>query len=135
MQKITVALLLVFFQSVIAQTETKIDSLQAGDFAVHSMTSIEFKPTFPGGMPAFYQYIANNFHLPKKRNLTGKVFVTFVIERDGTVADVKVLRDIGYGTGEEAKRVIENSPKWNPGMQNDQPVRVQYALPITINTR
>jgi len=135
MQKIAVILLMLVVRSAIAQTETKTDSLAMADFAVHSLTSIESKPSFQGGVPAFYQYIADNFNMPKKRNLYGKVFITFIVERDGSIADVKILRDIGYGTGEEAKRVIENSPKWNPGMQNGKPVRVQYSLPITINTR
>ncbi|HTG67178.1 MAG TPA: energy transducer TonB, partial [Flavobacterium sp.] len=58
--------------------------------------------------------------------------VSFVVEKDGSLTDIKVLRDIGYGTGKEAIRVLQKSPKWNPGIQNGKPVRVQYSLPITI---
>jgi protein TonB len=58
--------------------------------------------------------------------------MTFVVEKDGSVTDIKIIRDLGYGTGKEAKRVLENSPKWKPGIQNGRPVRVQYNLPISI---
>ena len=66
------------------------------------------------------------------KNLKGKVFVTFVVEKDGSLSDIKVIRDIGLGTGEEAIRVLKECPKWLPGEQNGQKVRVLYSLPISI---
>jgi periplasmic protein TonB len=66
--------------------------------------------------------------------LKGKVYVTFVVEKDGSLTDIKVLRDIGYGTGKEAIRVLSKCPKWMPGEQNGKKVRVLYSLPITIQT-
>ena len=59
--------------------------------------------------------------------------MAFVIDVDGSIIELKVLKDLGYGTGEEAIRVLKESPKWIPGEQNGQPVRVKYALPIALN--
>ena len=59
--------------------------------------------------------------------------MTFIIEKDGSLSDIKVLRDIGYGTGDEAIRVLKISPKWIPGKQNNKEVRTLYSLPIPVN--
>jgi len=66
----------------------------------------------------------------KENNVSGKVFVTFVVEKDGSLTDVKVVRGIGSGCDEEAMRVLKASPKWKAGIQNGRPVRVQYTMPI-----
>lgn len=94
--------------------------------------AVEVKPDFPGGITKFYAYFTKNFKAPEGEELNGKIQCTFVVEKDGSVTDIKILRDLGYGTGKEAKRVLENSPKWKPGIQNGRPVRVQYNLPISI---
>ena len=104
------------------------------DNSIHNMAGIEVKPDFPGGIQKFYTYIMNNYRIPDEEGLNGNVFVTFVVEKDGRLTDIKVLRDIGFGTGKEALRVLNNSPKWNPGEQNGKKVRVQYSLPIKIKT-
>lgn len=93
---------------------------------------VEVKPDFPGGIQEFYNFIGKNYRVPNVPNLSGKVFVSFVIEKDGSVTEVKILRDIGHGTGEEAKRVLLLSPKWIPGMQQGKPVRVMYSIPLNI---
>jgi len=100
----------------------------------YKYNAIEKKPEFPGGAGAFYKYIGNNYRTPSVQGLSGKIYVNFVIEKDGSIVEVKILRDLGYGTGEEAVRVLSESPKWSPGMQNGQPVRVLYSLPITIQS-
>ena len=100
----------------------------------YKYNTIEKKPEFPGGMEAFFKYIGNNYKTPKVSNLSGKIYLNFVIEKDGSIVEVKVLRDLGYGTGEEAVRVLSESPKWSPGMQNGQPVRVMFNLPISIQS-
>jgi protein TonB len=98
-----------------------------------NMSGVEVKPEFPGGIDQFYKYIQKHYKKPKAADgHSGRVFVTFVIERDGAVADIKVLRDIGFGTAEEAIRVLEKCPKWKPGEQNGRTVRVQYSLPIVL---
>ena len=92
----------------------------------------EAKPDFPGGIQAFYTFVGNNFRMPDEKDLKGKVFITFIVEKDGSLTDIKTIRDIGYGTGEEAVRVLKLSPKWIPGEIDGKPVRVQYSLPINI---
>ena len=64
--------------------------------------------------------------------MKGKIFIQFVVEKDGSLTDIKVMRDLGYGTGAEAIRVLKKSPKWKPGIQNGRAVRVLYSLPISI---
>jgi len=90
-------------------------------------------PEFPGGEGALHQYLAENIKYPqmaKESGIQGRVFVTFVVERNGKVTDVKVLRGIGGGCDEEAIRVVQNMPSWTPGKQRGKPVRVQFNLPV-----
>ena len=78
-------------------------------------------------------YLVENLNYPEKakaKKITGKVYVSFVVEKDGSISNVKVLRDIGYGCGEEAVRVVKAMPRWKPGMQRGKNVRVQYTLPL-----
>lgn len=94
---------------------------------------VESMPEFPGGEPALYKFLAENIKYPqmaKESGIQGRVFVTFVVERDGRVTDVRVLRGIGGGCDEEAIRVVQNMPKWTPGKQRGKAVRVQYNLPV-----
>jgi len=104
------------------------------DNNIYNTAGIEVKPDFPGGMQKFYNFISKNFQTPEEDGLSGKIFVTFVVEKDGSLTDIKVLRDIGYGTGKEAIRVLKSCPRWNPGEQNGKKVRVLYSLPITIQS-
>jgi len=97
-------------------------------------TAVEQEPSYPGGIEKFYKYLGNNIKYPavaKENGVQGKVFVTFVVEKDGTLTDAKVVRGIGSGCDEEAIRVLKNSPKWKAGIQNGRPVRVQYTMPIS----
>jgi TonB family protein len=94
---------------------------------------VESMPEFPGGDKALYKYLADSLHYPRaaiENNIQGRVFVTFIIEKDGSISNVRVLRGIGGGCDEEALRVVQNMPKWIPGKQRGKPVRVQYNLPI-----
>jgi protein TonB len=94
---------------------------------------VESMPEFPGGEPALYKYLAENIKYPqmaKESGIQGRVFVTFVVERDGSVTDVRVLRGIGGGCDEEAIRVVQSMPRWTPGKQRGKSVRVQYNLPV-----
>ena len=104
------------------------------DNAIYNTAGIEVKPDFPGGLEKFYKFIGKNFQVPEEDGLKGKIFVTFVVEKDGSLTDIKVLRDIGYGTGKEAIRVLKSCPRWNPGEQNGKKVRVLYSLPISIQS-
>lgn len=95
---------------------------------------VEEEPSFPGGERAFYQYVGQNLKYPKlavRQGIDGKVFVQFVVNKDGSLTDVQVIKGIGGGCDEEALRVLKSSPRWNPGKQRGQPVRVRMVLPIT----
>lgn len=94
---------------------------------------VEVEPEFPGGVEALYKYLAENIKYPvmaKNNKVEGRVYITFVIEKDGTVSDAKVLRSVNEELDAEALRVINAMPKWKPGMQRGVPVRVQYNIPI-----
>lgn len=109
-------------------------SVVEDDNTIYNTAGIEVKPDFPGGLEKFYKFIGKNFQVPEEEGLKGKIFVTFVVEKDGSLTDIKVIRDIGYGTGKEAIRVLKSCPRWNPGEQNGKKVRVLYSLPISIQS-
>lgn len=94
---------------------------------------VEEQPSFPGGEDKMFEYLYSNIKYPqvaKENNITGRVFLTFVVEKDGSIANAKILRDIGGGCGQEALRVVKSMPKWSPGKQRGKPVRVQFNLPV-----
>jgi len=94
---------------------------------------VEETATPKGGMPAFYKYISEKMKYPaqaRRMGVEGKVFVQFVIGKDGSINDVKVIKGIGAGCDEEAARIIQASPAWNPGKQRGKAVRQRYTLPI-----
>ena len=109
---------------------TKVD-----ENTIYNTAGIEKKPEYPGGLAEFYKYIGKKYRTPNVKGLQGKIFVTFIVEKDGSITDVKVLRDIGYGTGEEAVRVLQKCKNWIPGEQDGRKVRVLYSLPIVIQTQ
>jgi len=97
-------------------------------------TAVEQAPEFPGGIKAFGEFLARNIRYPsamRQKSIQGRVIVGFVVERDGSLTDIKVIRGIGYGADDEAVRVINLSPKWQRGTQNGRPVRVRYVVPIS----
>lgn len=108
--------------------------VQKGENEVYNTAGITEKPDFPGGIMEFYKFVGNNFKTPSQPNLKGKVYITFIVEKDGSLSDIKNIRDIGFGTGEEAIRVLKICPNWIPGKLNGVPVRVMYSLPITIQS-
>ena len=96
-------------------------------------TVVETMPQFPGGEEARIKYMINTIKYPeaaKKQQLQGTVYVSFIVEKDGSISDTKVLRGIGKLCDEEAIRVIEAMPKWTPGVQNGKTVRVKFTIPI-----
>jgi len=99
-------------------------------------TAVEQEPSPKGGLSVFYQYLQQSIHYPetaKKKNIQGKVFLTFVVEKDGTLDNIKVLRGVSEDIDAEAVRVLSYALKWNPGMQKGKPVRVQYVVPISFS--
>ncbi|MCZ8167702.1 MAG: energy transducer TonB [Flavobacterium sp.] len=100
---------------------------------VYNVAEIDVKPEFPGGLEKLYLYLKKNFKVPNIKDLKGKVFVTFIVEKNGKLSNINVLRDIGHGTKEEALRVLRNCPNWKPGIYQGKNVRVQYTIPINVN--
>ena len=99
---------------------------------------VEEDPEFPGGMDSLKAFIERNLIYPqaaRDNKIEGKVYVTFTVEADGSISNVKVLRDIGGGCGEEAVRVVKMMPKWKPGKQRGKPVRTQFNLPVTFKLK
>ena len=96
-------------------------------------TIVEEMPEYPGGLNKLTDYLAKNIKYPqmaRESGIQGRVFVNFVVEPDGSVSNVNVMRSLGGGCDEEAVRVVKNMPKWKPGKQRGKPVRVSYILPI-----
>ncbi len=94
---------------------------------------VETQPEPLGGMAAFYQYVQKNLKYPaqaRRMGIEGKVFVQFVVDKDGSLINVKAVKGIGAGCNEEAVRVIKNAPKWKPGKQRGREVKVKMILPI-----
>ena len=108
--------------------EPKEDENRPGVYIV-----VEQMPEFPGGDKGFHQFIADNVKYPteaKEKGIRGIVYVNFIVEPDGSVSDIRVLRGIGGGCDEEAVRVVESMPKFKPGIQNGEAVRVSYTVPV-----
>lgn len=96
-------------------------------------TIVEEMPTFPGGEGKLAEFLARNIKYPqaaRESGIQGRVFLSFVIEPDGSVTNISVMRSLGGGCDEEAVRVAKLMPKWNPGKQRGKPVRVSYMMPV-----
>jgi len=115
-------------------TGTAKDGEGTGDpNAIIDAIGVDEYPEFNGGAKAWSKYMERNLRYPyqaQEDGIQGKVFVSFVVERDGSVTDVKVLRGLGYGCDEEAIKVIKKSPLWKPGKNKGVPVRVRYNMAI-----
>ena len=95
-------------------------------------------PSFPGGVNALLAYLTNNVKYPRqaeKKNIQGRVICQYIVEADGSISNVSVLKGIHPLCDAEAVRVIQNMPKWNPGIENGKKVRVKYTLPITFKLK
>lgn len=102
---------------------------------VFELKDVTVEPSFPGGNDGFYQFIGINFKQPEVPQLIGKVFVSFIVEKDGTLTDIRVIKDVGFGAGVEAERVMRLSPRWRPGVKEGKPVRVLNRVAIPIQTK
>jgi hypothetical protein len=102
------------------------------DDAPYNYEEVEVRPEFPGGYNELMNFIGKNFKMSDYEGYGGTLKVMFIIEVDGSISNVKVTKDLGEGTGAEAKRVISMSPKWSSGENRGKKVRVLYELPIKI---
>ena len=90
-------------------------------------------PEFPGGMEELLKYLGKNLHYPsiaQENNIQGRCIIEFVVNKDGTVVDPKVIKSLDAACDKEAMRVVKSMPKWKPGLQRGKPVRVRYTLPV-----
>jgi len=95
---------------------------------------VEKMPEFAGGTEALMRYLRNHLRYPSealRAQAEGRVYVSFVVQADGTIADISVLKGLGYGLDEEAQRVVRQMPAWTPGQQSHHAVPVRFTLPIT----
>jgi periplasmic protein TonB len=101
---------------------------------VYNIFDIQKQPSFPGGEAELFKYLAENIKYPalaRENNLQGVVSLSFVVNKDGGISDVTILKDpVGGGCGKEAVRVVGSMPKWSPGEANGNPVKVRYTLPV-----
>jgi protein TonB len=131
-------LLFLSFISVKAQTippppppPPDVDQVEKVDSSRYKLREAE--PEFPGGLDKFIAYIKANFKMPKNAgDIKGRMIINFIIEKDGSVTNVKVMRGLSSDIDKEAQRVISESPKWEPDLQFGKPVRVAYSVPITL---
>lgn len=144
MKKILILILICFTQNIFSQIakqdkENEIPQNELTTFSevirdenyVYNSASISVNPQFPRGTEFLSAFIQQNFKNPKE-GLTGKIYAAFIVEKDGSLSDIKIIRDIGFGTKEEAIRVLKLSPKWIPGKLKGKEVRVLYSIPIFI---
>jgi len=111
-----------------ANNSSSSDLLIVNDFA-----NVEVLPEFHGGMKGWVEYLQSALKYPdeaKKHKITGRVILSFIVLKNGSITDIKVLRGIGAGADEEAVRVVKESPKWKPGLIRGEPVNVAYTMPI-----
>ncbi|MES2417905.1 MAG: energy transducer TonB [Bacteroidota bacterium] len=100
---------------------------------IYNLIAVETPPTYPGGMAEFYKFLGKNLKYPKlakENKVSGTIYISFIVEKNGKITNIKAINKLGSGIEEEAIRVMNLSQKWNPGMQSGKPVYVKYSIPI-----
>ena len=101
---------------------------------LYDLANVELAPEFQGGQSALGKYLGSRLRYPagaRQNKIQGKVYIGFIVEKNGSLVDFRVVKGIGGGCDEEAIRVLRSSPSWRPGMASGKPVRTSYVLPIT----
>ena len=128
MKNYLILFLLIFIQNTFSQNV----EMEKTEEAPYSTGMIDKVPEFPGGISEFYNYISKNFNLPRERP-KGKIIMTFIVEKDGSLGEVKILKnELSPEIGIEAIRVLNSCPKWSPGIKDGKEVRVSYGVPINL---
>lgn len=123
--KVALMMLVLLFSFMTSTAQTKKNNM------VYDV--VEVMPQFPGGQIAMLKYIMENIKYPKQimeEGIQGRVTVSFIVEKDGRVSNVRLLRSVQPSLDKEAIRVVKSMPKWTPGKQNGKPVRVRFNLPV-----
>ena len=95
--------------------------------------TVEVQPSFMGGNSEMYKFLGKNLKYPtaaQRANIQGKVFLSFIVEKDGSITDIETMKGIGFGCDEEAMRIVKLMPKWIAGKQNGRNVRVKFTIPV-----
>lgn len=120
------------------QAQVVIEDTVVNEVEEEIFVFVEDFPEFPNGEDNMYKYLGANIKYPKdalENGIQGTVVVKFVVEKDGTISNVKAIRKIGGGCDEEAVRVVKRMPRWKPGKQRGKPVRTEFTLPIQFKLR
>jgi protein TonB len=128
MKKILFLFLVFSFQNILSQTN---DTIVGQQGPIYDAKEVDKMPEFIGGMQKFYQYVMNKFETPAG-NKSGKILTKFVIEIDGSITNIEVVRDDVDGAS-KALKLFKNCPKWNPGEKNGEKVRTRFLFPIMVN--
>lgn len=108
--------------------------VKKADDQIYNTANVQQQPQFPGGEAAMYQWLSSHINYPAaaaEEGVQGRVTVQFMVDKDGSIKNVKVMRGKHPALDKEAQRVVSAMPKWNPGRNNGQPVKVTYVLPVT----
>jgi myo-inositol-1-phosphate synthase len=106
------------------------------DIEVYKSFAVEVPPKFSGGIQKFQAFIKKNYVTLQeiiRDEASGGVFASFIIEKEGSVSNIKVLHDFGYGSGKELERVLKLSPNWIPAIKDGNPVRCLYSVPYYVH--
>ena len=120
--------------SEVAADNADVNSEALYEGKLYDLGSVEVEPEFPGGQKAFGKFLGSNIQYPlsaRDNKIEGKVYIGFVVEKNGELSDLKIIKGIGGGCDEEALRVMKKSPVWKPGMAEGKPVRTSYTFPVT----
>ncbi|MCR5191779.1 MAG: energy transducer TonB [Bacteroidales bacterium] len=134
---LTIAAMLLSYSTIQAQVTIE-DTVVVNEVEEEIFVFVEDFPEFPNGEENMYKYLGSNIKYPKdalENGIQGTVVVKFVVEKDGTISNVKAIRKIGGGCDEEAVRVVKRMPRWKPGKQRGKPVRTEFTLPIQFKLR
>lgn len=123
--KVALMMLVLLFSFMTSTAQTKKNDME--------YCIVEMMPQYPGGLAAMLKYIRENIKYPEqamKERIQGRVTVSFIIEKDGSISDVKAVRSVHPLLDKEAVRMVKSMPKWSPGKNNGKPVRVRFNLPV-----
>lgn len=129
---LTIIVMLTSYSTIQAQVVIE-DNAVVNEDESQIFVFVEEYPEFPNGEENLYKYLGSNIKYPHEaleNGIQGTVVVKFVVEKDGSISNVKAVRKIGGGCDEEAVRVVKRMPRWKPGKQSGKPVRTEFTLPI-----
>lgn len=115
---------------------TSKNGVQPDEYGVYEMIGIHVIPEYSSGVAGFYKFVNENVEVPRGDEASvERVHVSFIVEKDGSLSDIKIIKDLGYGLAEQVLKAVRLSAKWKPGINNGEPVRVRYELPFVFRIK